>query len=101
MTVKVAVFDVPPADAEIVTVVLDVTLTVLTVNVAEVFPAAIVTVVGTDAEELLLDTVTVSPPVGAAALILRVPVDVFPPATVIGLSVNETNTGGRTVNEPV
>jgi hypothetical protein len=53
---------------------------VVTMNVAEVLPANIVTVPGTwAAAVLLLPKLTVIPPVGAAPLIVTVPVELFPP----------------------
>jgi len=42
--VRTAVLVIPPFEAEIVEVVLDVTFVVFTLNVAEVLPARIVTV---------------------------------------------------------
>jgi hypothetical protein len=54
---------------EITTLVFDDTLWVLTVKVALVFPACTVTLEGTVATDvLLLDSETVAPPEGAAAL---------------------------------
>jgi len=66
---------------------------VVTVNVALVCPAAIVTVVGTDAKVPLLVKPTVAPPVGAGVARVTVPVDEVPPTTEVGLSVNEERTG--------
>lgn len=45
----------------------------------------------------LLDNVIIKPPAGAAELIRTVPVEDFPPTTVVGASVNDNNTGGLTV----
>lgn len=58
-----------------------------TVNVALVEPAGTVTLAGTVATNvLLLDSATVAPPEGAAAANVTVPVDVFPPVTLVGLN---------------
>ena len=64
----------------------EVTVVVVTVNVAVVLPAATATVAGTVAEVLLLDKLTEIPPVGAAVLKVTVPVDELPPITLVGLS---------------
>ena len=62
------------------------TTVVFTVKVALVRPAATVTLLGTVATEVvLLESVTVTPPVGAAPFRITVPVDVPPPFTVVGL----------------
>ena len=56
------------------------TVCVVTVNVADVCPAAIVTLAGTVAAEvLLLLSATTAPPVGAGAFRVTVPVVVLPP----------------------
>ena len=60
---------------------------VVTVNVALLAPAAMVTEAGTVAEVLLLDRVTLAPPVGAAAVRVTVPVAEVPPVTLAGLTV--------------
>ena len=74
---------------------------VVTEKVPDVFPAGIVIVAGTVAEELLLVIVTVSPPTGAEVPMLTVPVEDFPPFTEAGLSVRLTIAGGLTVKVPV
>ena len=64
-------------------------------NVAELEPAAIVTLAGTVASVvLLLVSVIVAPPAGAALSSFTVPVEGDPPTTVVGLSVNEESTAG-------
>lgn len=76
--------------AEITTVVFEKTRLVLTVKFALVFPADTVTLDGTVATEvLLLESVTTAPPEGAAAVRVTVPVELFPPLTLVGLRVNE------------
>src|SRR4029077_15423860 len=73
-----------------VTVVDAATALVLTVNVALVAPATIVTLDGTVAAAvLLLEIATVAPPAGAAPLSVTVPVEEFPPITVVGFSESE------------
>jgi hypothetical protein len=73
-----------------VTVVDAATALVLTANVALLAPAATVTLAGTlAAVVLLLDSVIVAPPAGAAPLSITVPVEEFPPLTLVGFSVIE------------
>jgi len=82
-----------------------VTALVATVKVALVAPAATVTLAGVLATAvLLLESVTVAPPDGAAALKVTVPVDEFPPVTLAGFKVSEERVGrggatGVTVSE--
>lgn len=67
---------------------------VVTVKVALVAPAPTVTLDGTLATVvLLLESVTCAPPAGAGPLSVTVPVDEFPPVTLVGLSVNEESVG--------
>jgi len=74
----------------------------LTVKVAELVPAATVTVAGTLAlVGLLLESETKVPPSGAAPLRLTVPVELEPPPTVVGFSEREVNTGGFTASAVV
>ena len=71
-----------------------VTAVVFTVNVALLAPAAIVTLAGTPAAPLLLESSTCAPPVGAGPLSVTVPVDVCtPPVTLVGLSMSEERFG--------
>ncbi len=59
----------------------------VTVNVAEVAPAATVTLVGTVAAEVLeLESETATPPLPAASVNVTVPVPVWPLAIVLGLT---------------
>ena len=76
--------------AEIVTAVDAATALVLTVKVALVAPAATVTVEGTLATVvLLLERATCAPPAGAGPVRVTVPVEEFPPVTLVGLSESE------------
>ena len=77
-----------------VTVVDEATALVLTTNVALVAPAAIVTLGGALAAPLLLESATCAPPVGAGPLNVTVPVEEFPPATLVGFSESEERVGG-------
>lgn len=66
------------------------TLVIVTVKLADELLAGTSTVTGTVARlELLLSRFTDKPPAGAAAVRATVPVDVAPPITVGGLSVND------------
>ena len=72
------------------TVVEAATALVLTVNVALVAPAATVTLDGSlAAVVLLLESVTTAPPDGAAPVSITVPVEEFPPVTLVGFSETE------------
>jgi len=92
-TVNTAVFVTPALLADIVALVWDVTFDVFTVNFADVEFAEMTTDAGTAAEAELLESFTVKPPAGATLLIVTVPVDVPPLVTLVGLRVNEVNTG--------
>jgi hypothetical protein len=77
------------------TVVDAATALVLTVKDALVAPAATVTLERTLATVVsLLESVTCAPPVGAGPLSVTVPVEEFPPVTLVGLSVKEERAGG-------
>lgn len=88
-----AVWLIPPYVAVIVAVVPELTALVATVKVVVVLPAGTVTLAGTAAEMLLLDSKTAMPPAGAAAFSVTVAVDDEPPATEVGLSANADGAG--------
>ena len=77
------------------------TAVVVMVKVADVAPAATLTLAGTVAEVLLLERLTLRPPVGAALPRVTVPVDELPPATDVGFTATDETTGGFTVNAAV
>ncbi len=72
-------------------------------NVAVVFPSRTVTDTGTVAAALSLLSVTTAPPVGAAAVSVTVPVELFPPITEDGFTLTELRAAGigSTVNTAV
>jgi hypothetical protein len=71
------------------------TIDVLTVNDALLAPAGMNTLLGTLAAPLLLERLTCTPPAGAGALRLTVPMEACrPPITLVGFSVNELSVGG-------
>ncbi len=73
-----------------VTLVDEATVPVLTVKLADEEPAGTVTLAGTVAAAvLLLDSVTTTPPEGAAADNVTVPCEVLPPVTDVGLRLTE------------
>ena len=102
-TVRGAVWLATPNVTVIVTGAITATAIVVTVNVAVVAPCATVTLAGTVADALLLDSVTRAPPVGAAALSVTVPVELAPPTTLVGASVTVemVNAGGLMVSAAV
>ena len=72
---------------------LEATLVVIA-KVAVVVPASTSRLAGTCAKVLLLDNVTVAPPAGATPLSVTVPTALFPPTTVIGVTVTEDRIKG-------
>jgi hypothetical protein len=77
-----------------VTAVEAVTALVLTVKVALLAPATTATLEGTRTAPLLLESATCAPPAGAAPLNVRLPVEEFPPVTLVGFSPSEARVGG-------
>ena len=83
------------------------TVLVVTVKIALVAPAGMVTLAGTVATDvLLLESEMTAPPLGAGALSVTAPVEGDPPVTLVGFSVSEARVGpgggwGVTVSEAV
>ena len=79
------------------------TIDVFTVKFALLLPAGTVTLEGTLAAPLLLESITCAPPAGAGPLNVTVPVDdCVPPVTLVGFNVSEETVGrggGVTVSE--
>ena len=95
LTVSTAVREAPPKVPEIVTGVATVTAVVVMEKFALSAPAATVTLAGTLATVVvLLDSVTIAPPVGAAEVNVAVPVLAAPPTTLVGLTVTEDKLAG-------
>ena len=91
----------PLYEAEIVAVVGKTTIDVFTVKVTLVAPGGTVTLAGTVAAVLLLESVTGAPAAGAGPLSVTVPVEEVPPVTLARFRVNEEGIGGITVSEAV
>ena len=79
------------------------TIDVFTGKLTLLLPAGTVTLEGTVAAALLLESVTCAPPAGAGPLSVTVPVDdCTPPTTLVGFNVSEETVGrggGVTVSE--
>ena len=74
----------------------------VTVNVAVVAFAAIVTLAGTVAAPVLaLDSVTTAPPAGAGLFKVKVPWEELPPRTEVGLKDTEVRAAAFTVKVAV
>lgn len=69
------------------------TMEVFTVKLTLVAPAGTVTLAGTLAALLLLESSTCAPPARAGPLSVTVPVEDDPPITLLGLSVSEETVG--------
>lgn len=93
LMVSDACWELLPSVAVIVAVVVVVTDVVVTLNLAEVEPAATVTLPGTVAAALLLLKLTTDPPDGAGDDRVTVPVELLPPVTLVGFRVNEEIVG--------
>lgn len=83
-----ALTDAPPAVAVIVNAVVAATGTDVATNVADVAPAATVTVAGTTTAAFDDVNVTTNPPAGAGPPIVTVPVTDAPPTTEIGVTAS-------------
>ena len=92
-TVSVADLETPPALAVMTEELLPAVVPVSIVNVALVAPPATVTLGGTVATALPLVRVTTSPPAGAGALKVTVPVLVEPSTTDVGLRLRLESVG--------
>src|SRR2546422_4640131 len=68
-------------------------------KLALVPPGETVTLAGTTAAGLLLESVTCAPPAGAGAFSVTVPVEGLPPVTLVGLRASEETIGGITVRD--
>ena len=98
-TVRLAVQAFGPYVADTVTDVFVPTGTVVTLKVALVAFAGIVTLAGTvAAEALLLLSMTTAPPTGAGLSRVTVPAEAVPPVTEVGFRDTEFRIGGVTVN---
>jgi hypothetical protein len=91
----------PEKVPEIVAGVVEATAVVVTVNVFEDVPAVTVTLAGTVAAVLELESVTVAPPVGAAPVRVTVPVEATPPVRLAGFTVTDRSAAGSTVSDAV
>ena|ERR1700704_154052 len=69
------------------------TALVITLKLALVPPGETVTLAGTPAAGLLLESVTCAPPAGAGPFSVTVPAEGLPPVTLTGLRASEEMTG--------
>jgi len=93
-----AILKLVPELADTITIVGVATPDVFAVNVCVLLPAGTVMPAGTVTDGSELSSETNTPPAGATKLIVTVPVDEFPPATVDGLKLTCTTGGGNTVS---
>src|SRR6267143_148230 len=70
------------------------TALVVTLKLAVVPPGATVTLAGTPAAGLLLESVTCAPPAGAGPFSVTVPAEGLPPVTLAGLRASEDGAAG-------
>src|SRR6266850_2299323 len=92
-TVSEALCVPPPYEPEIVTTADVATALVVTLKLALVAPLGTVTLAGTVAAGLLLDSVTCAPPAGAGPFSVTVPVAEAPPVRLAGLTASAEITG--------
>ena len=97
VTVRVALA-LPPRVPVMTEVVVEATPRVVTVNVADGLPAETVTLAGTVAAKVLPLASVTTAAVGAAPFSRSVPVELFPPTTLVGLSETEETSKGLMVN---
>ena len=98
LTVKFVALLTAPYVAVRLTTVCATTPLVVIAKLVLVEPAAMVTLPGTCATEiLLLCKVILAPPAGAGPVSVTVPVELFPPTTVVGVLANVDRTGAFTV----
>lgn len=83
-----------------VTVAVEDAAVVVMVNVADAAPVGTVTVVGADAGPFVTETLTLMPPEAATPLIVTVACEIFPPTTLVGLSVSLVTCGAHTRRAP-
>jgi len=96
-TARFAVCGPPLSEAVITATVGELTSDVPIGNVAEVWPAGTMTVAATDAVVELLESATFAPPKVAWPLRVIVPLDEFPPNTLVGLRVIDATESGLIV----
>ncbi len=101
LIVSVPVLVVEPCVPVMVAVVIVATGVVLTVNVAEVAPAAMVTVAGRVALGVFEERLTTVPPGPAGPFRVAVPVEGFPPVTAVGARVMLVRLAGLIVSVAV